>query len=300
MMRRLHGCAGGGLVLLLAAATARADDLVVSPEAEVAPTAMVFASGACFDSADFRSRVAARTTGLRAPDEGKASLSVAATTELCRPFEQDVYVGRFCGRDSEGHEWTRTVVEADCEAAANALADIAAEFVMNVPMFVPLPEAPKPRESKPRQRSGGFGGTAVATHEEGGNTTGGVRVLAAAHPGKRRAPRMGGTRAIMLSEGRIDRIDSVRAGGLVGWGAPWNDVVPGFVMEAGAMARRRNGLTAEPYVAVSSILQMFAPGRRPLRPIVAFTTAALPFAKGGSRENGLLHSAEAGFVFDAW
>ena len=298
MRWRWQAGVAGWLSVVLAGAEAAADDdagdSAMEPAAERARSARVFASGACFDGAGFRARVAERVAGgLRAPDETEASWWVDATVERCAPFEQDVYIGRVCGRDPEGHEWTRTVLESDCETVADALASIAADFVMNPPQYVPLPEKLPSTKRNPRARGGGIIATGVVAHDLGTGTTGsGLRVLAAAHAGKRFAPRVGGSAQLTFAD---HGHPTARAGGVVGWGAPWKDVAPGVVLEAGAISRWARP-SLEPYAAVSLILQLST--RIRVTPLLAFTTTVMPFVARG--EDNSMHAAEVGLAIRAW
>lgn len=85
---------------------------------------------------------------------------------------------------------------------------------------------------------------------------------------------------------------TVRAGGAIGWGAPWNDGVAGFLVEPGVAWSHR---VARPYLAWSLVLQVPI-ARSPVRPVAMLGGIAEP----GSPTGALGMNGELGLVWQAF
>lgn len=90
---------------------------------------------------------------------------------------------------------------------------------------------------------------------------------------------------------------SARLGGVVGWGAPWNDGIVGFTIEAGVLGMElAAGRQVAPYSAVELVFQV--PLRSPVRPIAALGLLGVP--KITEALGWGAATAELGVVWQAW
>lgn len=275
----------------------------------------------------------------------------AADDERARTFavtiapSSDGYTAHLVITDLLGQTSERVVSHPACPGAAKSAALLIAlaldEDVTTItptpatPPFWPAP-ADAPRTDLPRRGSGGvvvsglMGGSPLP--QLGMNVVG-VRAYAAARVS--RGMRLGAALAFTSETDRLFTDDHAqwrsngwagRAGAVIGWGAPWNDSVVGFVGEAGVAVGRQTGESARadrnvaiapctlaglcfdeahavaksivfvsPYAATSLVLQV--PWRAPVRPIAAFTST---LRAGGAEAVMADLSAELGVVWQAW
>lgn len=96
---------------------------------------------------------------------------------------------------------------------------------------------------------------------------------------------------------------SGRLGGVVGWGAPWNDIFIGFMAEAGVAAGTANGTSrktisttyASPYGGAWLMLQI--PWRLPVRPLAGLGALWTPNIPDSLPVSIM---CELGAVWQAW
>jgi hypothetical protein len=257
--------------------------------------------------------------------------------------------GRLVVKDLVGVETTRETDAATCLEAARSVALFAAIALdEGPPPPGPAPVSAAPvywptsngegstRFVAPKRR--GSGGIAITAHTGGvikegpsygvhsyagflawGSTRVGA-AAAAATDVREGAKREHGARVDV-------RGTSLRAGALLGWGAPWNDSVAGFVAELGVAGGWANGTIqnpsavqrpatnigcfgdecqsfdpeaahrerfVSPYVGWSLVLQI--PWRLPVRPIAELGGVWIPGSPGGD----LISTFEAGLAWQAW
>jgi len=179
-----------------------------------------------------------------------------------------------------------------------------------------------------RQGSGGLVVTGVAgrsPYPQGGMHVAGIRAYAAARVAG--GTRVGASLAFLRETERDVYTDSAhyasdgwsgRAGAVIGWGAPWNDTVAGFLGEAGVAAGQQSGKATpggsswwccydtsratdssvrfvSPFVALSLVLQV--PWKAAVRPVAGFTTTAV---FGSERVATVSYTGELGVVWQAW
>jgi hypothetical protein len=281
-----------------------------------------------------------------------ADVPVARRTFDVSVDQGERIVGRLVIRDAEGVVDIRVVAAQTCDEVSRLLALLVAMALEGEPKPAPQaqtaerpwyyllpkgeeePDALPPTTKKPgRQGSGGlavdaFYGARLGMHDQAQQR--GVHVYGAELAG--RSIRLGIAGAFALEEnqmwsGRFERRTegpSLRLGGMLGWGAPWNDTVAGFRVELGAMAGMHRGTTVAkactpdgqscgpfpagpreqatgwahyvtPYVSWSLVLQI--PLRMPVRPIAGVTGM---LAGGPPGEVRFFSSVDVGLVWQAW
>jgi hypothetical protein len=299
---------------------------------------------------------------------------LARSDERARAFEvtiapeRDSYTARLIVRDLVGETTERTVMSPRCSDAAKSVAllvalaldeaeiahaDPAREERLASPgqPFWPAPaedDAPTGgvrviRGRAGRQGSGGLVLTGIYGRSLYGGSmdVAGARTYAAARVSG--STRIGASLAFASETERSVVAGNTlyessgwtgRAGAIVGWGAPWNDTVIGFLGEGGVALGQQSGRASRdlasvgrecstagtssiasiegrcfdtghsapssvrslsPFAAMSLVLQI--PWKAPVRPVAGFTTTAV---FGGERVAVMSVTGDLGFVWQAW
>lgn len=239
--------------------------------------------------------------------------------------------GRLVVRDLVFRESVRETSGPDCRKVEMALALFVATALDERPPAVSLepaavtpPPAPWPEPASdhdagrtPRARVGSGGLAASAFVAVGGMESKGVRVQGVARVVG--TTRLGIAGAVTHEETPVSRIRSVgmwkgssaRLGGVVGWGAPWNDGVVGFAIEAGLIGTEFEAASysfstptpvpptrrqVAPYSAVQLVLQV--PLKSPIRPIASLGFLGVPKLTDAMAWGAT--TGEVGVVWQAW
>lgn len=309
----------------LAQAKEGADAVADSPPAPAAEPVhiVVDAPQDCVTEADFLARVTALGGHWRVARPGEhARTFVVSIRRGGDPRAADAggkpssYEGRLTVKPWDGPESSRTFSSPRCDRVVSSLAFFASlaidedrEALGDEPVATASPEtsavpqeqvAPseddKPKLRK-RPRVVGSGGFAVevgfvAGHRDpnvGYHAFGAVRAF---------GPTRLGAAVSFVHESSFGNTEAV--GAMIGWGAPFNDVVAGFVGEAG-VARFQGGSSgpkgdpyATPYASTELILQIRLP--LPVRPFFSGATTIMPIA----HESWVTGAARVGLVWRAW
>lgn len=170
------------------------------------------------------------------------------------------FAGELLWVDGTGKTASRAIAGDTCEGVARALALLVAFVLDTPPRTAVVDERPDPTSASPddgaRSAPSGpvapvaqGGGLTVARFAGfgGGQRSAGIRVLAASDTG---GAIVGG--ALSLQSDAIDSVDGYgantvgsgyegRAGVFSAWGAPWDDSIAGFMLEAGVTAGSSRG-----------------------------------------------------------
>ena len=289
---------------------------------------------------------------------------VARDDERARTFavtiapDRDHYTARLVVHDLVGERTERSVASPRCSDAAKSVALLIALALdesavtdadpVEPPALWPAPAADDAptggvrviRAGPPgRKGSGGIAVTGLygrSLPPDGGMHVAAVRTYAAARvSGNTRV----GASLAYSSDTQREAIGndtfyessgwSGRAGAIIGWGAPWNDMVVGFVGEAGLAAGRQSGIASPsqavpgvvrsseaclgnqcfdtgrsvrssiffvaPFASASLVLQI--PWKAPIRPIAGLTTT---WIFGSERVTTMSFTGDVGLVWQAW
>jgi hypothetical protein len=316
----------------------------------------------CLVEADLVGHVAALGGHMRTPTERERARTFAVT--VAREPDRDRFTARLVVHDLVGQTTERTVTTTRCAEAARSVAllvalaldtetemprDTDASATDEEPAAAPtLSFWPAPasddsptggmRITRPRHGRRGSGGLVVtgmygrSPVPGGGMHVSGVRAYGAMRVAS--GMRVGASLAV-ASETQREVIEgstyyessgwSARAGAIVGWGAPWSDVVVGFVGEAGIATGKQTGIASpagigvtssacsatrcfdtdrsarssvrswSPFAAGSLVLQI--PWKAAIRPVAGFTTTA---TFGSERVASVSVTGDVGFVWQAW
>ncbi len=300
--------------------------LAHADEAQRPAVALQVQEAECLQAQSFRQALADLGVDVRPDGDGKPARLFAVSVEACALEGRVVFVGHVSTEARDGQKETRTVSGARCEDVSKALAvhvaiaqDALASTSTPTPESVPgLPDAEaaptvavwptaRVKEEPVRQRVPGRRGAGgmVATIFHGDHQDVGARAYAATRVFG--ATRVGASVAGARESTALGR-EWMRAGGFASWGAPWNDVVAGFVGEVGAVVdgtrtpwrpwpqqhEHDEHAGAALYVSVSLVLQI--PWRFPVRPMAALTGTWTPVRQRDPNH----HMIEGGLVWQAF
>jgi hypothetical protein len=265
---------------------------------------------------------------VRRADEGERARRFDVTIGA----ERDHFAARLTVRDLVGRETVRSVENATCaDAGRSAMLLVSLALDEEPETEPPLREAepfrwPEPAISDapagaahPRQPPSGSGGVAISgmygfRNGRPGTEVYGARTYAAWRLG---VTRLGTTMAIQRDEDSLPgtsqpasrRGMSGRAGGIIGWGAPWNDSIVGFIGEvgvaAGEMETRESwhGPTTtterftRPYAGAWLIFQL--PWKQAVRPVIGLGTVWTPMGHD-YYDLPVIFAGDLGIVWQAW
>jgi hypothetical protein len=287
-----------------------------------------------------------------------ARARIARDNERARTFEVTItrdaaerYTARFVVHDLVGQQTERTITSPRCADAARSVSLLVAIALDEADATPAAPQGAIGSPSSPafwpapangdtptagmrivragRQGSGGlvvtglYGRSAVPVE---GMHVAGARAYAAARVSG--GTRVGGSLTLTSDTQREvtdDNSDtrsngwSGRVGAIIGWGAPWNDTVVGFLGEAGVAGGGRSGTVrstrtaaggwtyyddrgartstrfVSPFATASLVLQL--PWKAPIRPVAGLSTTAV---FGDSSVATLSFTGDLGFVWQAW
>lgn len=303
------------LATCLVAGKARGDESTEGEEISFSVRAPAW----CVEASSFRDLVRSFGGRFREVEDGRAARRFDVAVDV-----EERVIGRLVVTDLSGDQDVRIVGARRCEDARRILALMVAMALegpaeppppepvrATPPWYYVLPvgadaESPSPRK-RSRRGSGGVAVTGVLGVDPGSpNETirRGVHAYAAWLSG--RSARLGLAVAVAEEKHRAWTGESfarqthgvsARVGGLVGWGAPWNDVVAGFRGELGLLAGLHDTASAyaSPYVSTGLVLQI--PWAPPVRPIAGLSGV---LAGDPSGDVHLFSSAEVGLVWQAW
>lgn len=308
------------LIALSAASVGRAG------ERQRRPVSLHIQEAGCLQAHTFLQALGDLGVEVRRDGAGEPARLFFVSVEECVLEGRVVFVGRVTAEAHDGRQESRTVSGARCEDVSKALAvhvaiaqDALASTSTPTPESVPglrdAEAAPtvavwptaRVKEEPVRQRVPGRRGAGgmVATIFHGDHQDVGARAYAATRVFG--ATRVGASVAGARESTALGR-EWMRAGGFASWGAPWNDVVAGFVGEVGAVVDRTRTpwrpwpqqhehdehAGAALYLSVSLVLQI--PWRFPVRPMAALTGTWTP----ARRLDQGHHMIEGGLVWQAF